>query len=67
MADRDVHLSASIYNLRQQLSPYNVKEPQSLCLYNFSDEDDQKRKVGLALESEKQFQGVHLRYGLPGP
>ena len=55
MADRDVHLNASLDDVRKQLSPDNGKTPRLLCLYNFSDREEQRQKVALVLEFEHRF------------
>ena len=67
MADRDVRLNASLEDVRKQLSPDYGNRPRRLCLYDFSDRGEQKRKVALVLEFEHRFRdkrGGRIGYAL---
>ena len=56
MAERDVHLNASLDKVRKQLYPGEGKKPRELCLYNFNDRKAQLKRVALVLEAQDQFE-----------
>ena len=51
----DVKLSSSVEYIQKQLSDEYPKLPARLCLFNFNDEEKQKQKVGLVLDSLTKF------------